>query len=68
MAHKEDLDKLYKLIAGNAVPMWGRGIHTYIGGDERNDEVHLACLELEKAGKIYRKINEPGHVFWLSSD
>lgn len=62
----EDLEKLIAFIRADG---WlkligGPGIHTYPNSSDKR-EVYLACLELEKRGRVYRKIDEPDHVFWL---
>jgi len=60
----QGLEGLFDVIRGvGPFGFFGKGIHTW---PERGDEIYNACLELEDAGLIYRKIDEPGHVFWMA--
>ncbi len=44
----------------------GVGISTYPKiEDENNKRIYNMCLDLEKLGLIYRKINDVDHVFWI---
>ena len=45
------LQKIYKLISGELIP-YSRSITTYPNEPDRT--LHLACLELERRGLIYR--------------
>jgi len=62
MANINQLDELYNFIDRN---FWGKGIFTWPGSDGGNNLLHSGCLELEKQGRIYRFIDEPGHVCWM---
>lgn len=62
---ESDLEELYKFINN---PMSGRGIHTWPHGDENNQRIYAACVELERRGKLHREIDEPEHVFWSPSE
>lgn len=62
----DDLNKLLSFIDGSWLgPFFGKGIHTYPNADTNT---HAGCLELERAGKITRVIDEPEHVFWMPAD
>lgn len=60
---EENLYELYDLIAGRGKWAWSgsAGFFTHPGYGEREDKIHVACLELEKRGLI-EKTRETGHT------
>ena len=60
--NEEQLNNLLEIIKDDKL---APGIHTYPRGDVNNKMLFNGCLELEKQGLIYRKIDEEDHVFWL---
>jgi hypothetical protein len=64
---ESDLDAIFDFINGKTFPHFGKGIHTWPNGDENSKRKFAACLELEKQGRIVRKVDEPDHVFWMPS-
>ena len=67
MSTEQEREELLDLIAGRGKWAWtGKaGFHTYPGRDENQRNIHEACLELERAGKIHRLTDEPDHVCWV---
>ena len=59
----DNLNDLLVFIGGKG-RFWilGNGIHTYPDGDDNQKRIYEGCVELEKRGKVYRFIDEPGHV------
>ncbi len=64
--HSEaDLNQLYGFIAGRGPwRHFGPGMRTHPEGDAQDRLKHDACLELERRGRIKRKLEESGLVVW----
>ena len=62
-----NLMDLFDFIAGRGRFDWvgHGGFHTHPGLDERSNNVHNACLELEQLRLIRRALNRIDHVCWL---
>ncbi len=62
----DSLSELLDLISGSGkYRCFGGGITTYPRSDDNNRKIHNGCLELEKQGLIYRKIDKPEQVLWV---
>ena len=59
-----DLREILRMIKGEGkYQSLGKGIHAY----PKDEKLNECCLELEKQGLIYRKINEKDHILWMST-
>ena len=49
----------------NIMSLYGLKFESYFVGDKVTEDVHNACLELEKLGKIKRHLEEKDYIVWV---
>lgn len=63
----EFLSKLFEYISDRVKhSLWGTGIYTSQDGKGNDIKWHNACLELERRGLIYRKVDDGNCVLWTT--